>query len=576
MKVYFDRKVIIGFFLALGILAILGIYSYKNSQDSIKTSRMISHTNDVIYRIEKLHSMHLEIEAELMRFIISGDTVFQSFIQHSLNEAKEHFFALQNLVDDNATQKELLDSIRILGTEKMNFIQQVIGARRQSEESAKQLLPFPRNRKLLEGINKSVEDMQAEEKKLLDIRMNENQREVAKFQTTFITLVIATVLIILTLFLTINATLQARLNAEKSLSIAADEIKELYNNAPCGYHSLDADGLIVAMNKTWLEWTGYDRRDVVNKMAFSDLLAPKSQEIFQNNFPLFKSQGSIKNLELEVICKNNTLLVVIINSTAIKDENNNFIKSRSTVFNITDRHEAEEKVIAANNELEAFSYSVSHDLRAPLRSIDGYSKILQEDYAPSMEAEANRLLQIIRNNARRMGQLIDDLLDFSRLGRKDLEKSTVNMHSLVVNVKQELMAQEKDRAVEFVINDLEEVHSDIRMMRQVWINLISNAIKYSRKQALATIEIGSSNDKNSIIYYIRDNGVGFDMKYADKLFGVFQRLHKMEEFEGTGVGLALVHRIISRHGGKIWVEAGVNQGATFFFCIPTQNINLNG
>jgi light-regulated signal transduction histidine kinase (bacteriophytochrome) len=261
---------------------------------------------------------------------------------------------------------------------------------------------------------------------------------------------------------------------------------------------------------------------------------------------------------------------VIVNTTAILDGYGNFIKSRSTVFDMTDRHLAEEKVIAINNELEAFTYSVSHDLRAPLRSIDGYSKILQEDHGSKMDAETTRLLDIIRNNARRMGQLIDDLLDFSRLGRKELEKSTVNMEALVMHVWQELLVQEKGRKIEFKIDHLNEVNGDARMMRQVWINLISNAIKYSKKKEIANIEIGSNMESNRVVYFIRDNGVGFDMKYADKLFGVFQRLHKIQEFEGTGVGLALVHRIVSRHGGKIWAEAHVNRGATFFFYIPTE------
>ena len=228
-------------------------------------------------------------------------------------------------------------------------------------------------------------------------------------------------------------------------------------------------------------------------------------------------------------------------------------------------------MIAANKELEAFTYSVSHDLRAPLRSIDGYSKILQEDYAPKLDHEANRLIQIIRKNAHRMGHLIDDLLDFSRMGRKELDRTTVNMNALVINVKQELLSQEKGREIEFTLRPLREIVGDVSMIRQVWINLISNALKYSKKQPVSKIEIGCMEEKNQTVFYIHDNGVGFDMKYANKLFGVFQRLHKIEEFEGTGVGLALVHRIVSRHGGKIWATAQVNEGATFFFYLSSQN-----
>ncbi len=263
-------------------------------------------------------------------------------------------------------------------------------------------------------------------------------------------------------------------------------------------------------------------------------------------------------------------MFVIVNATAIKDKNGNFRKSRSTAFNITDRHLAQEKVIEANKELEAFTYSVSHDLRAPLRSIDGYSKILQEDYSSTLDREANRLLQIIRNNAHRMGHLIDDLLDFSRMGRKELDRTIVDMNALVGHVRQELVSQEVNRKIEFTVKPLKEVQGDLSMMRQVWINLISNALKYSRKQQVSRIEIGCKNEDHHIVYYIQDNGVGFDMKYSDKLFGVFQRLHKIEEFDGTGVGLALVHRIVLRHGGKIWAEAHLNEGATFFFFIPSQ------
>ena len=210
-------------------------------------------------------------------------------------------------------------------------------------------------------------------------------------------------------------------------------------------------------------------------------------------------------------------MFVIVNATAIKDKSGNFIKSRSTAFNITDRRLAEEKVIAANKELEAFTYSVSHDLRAPLRSIDGYSKILQEDYASTLDREANRLLQIIRNNAHRMGHLIDDLLDFSRMGRKELDRTKVDMNALVGHVRQELMSQEVNRKIEFTVKPLKEVQGDLSMMRQVWINLISNALKYSRKQEVSRIEIGCKNENNHVVYYIQDNGVGFDMKYSDKL-----------------------------------------------------------
>lgn len=573
MKLYFGRKVLGGFFLALGILTLLGIFSYRNSQESIATSQMVSRTNEALYHIERLHSAHLEIEVELMRYTINVDTIFFSFYRERLNDSRTHFLTLMDIMKDDSIQRTRLDTVRILGGKKVNLINQIIAASKYSVDSVRSLVPSSYNAHLLRGINETIESMQRDEKKLLDQRMAANRSEVSKFYLTFITLLIATVIIMIVLILAINATLQARLQAEQALKIASEEIKDLYNNAPCGYHSLDGNGIVVEMNETWLEWIGYDRDEVINKMTLSNLFTPPSQELYQKSLSEFKSKGFVNSLEFEIIRKNGNLLFILLNATAVTDENGNFIKSRSTVFNITDRHIAEERVIAANKELEAFTYSVSHDLRAPLRSIDGYSKILQEDYGSKMDNEASRLLQIIRNNAGRMSQLIDELLDFSRLGRKELDRSTVNMNALVANIKQELLANEKDRVIEFIVKPLERVFGDISMMRQVWINLISNAIKYSKKREKANIEIGCNHENNRVVYYIRDNGVGFDMQYADKLFNVFQRLHKIEDFEGTGVGLALVHRIISRHGGKIWAEANVNEGATFFFFIPTRNLN---
>jgi light-regulated signal transduction histidine kinase (bacteriophytochrome) len=223
---------------------------------------------------------------------------------------------------------------------------------------------------------------------------------------------------------------------------------------------------------------------------------------------------------------------------------------------------------AANKELESFSYSVSHDLRAPLRAIDGYTRILVEDYEAKLDEEGKRICSVISTEARRMGQLIDDLLAFSRLGRKEMYSSTIDMRGQVVSVLNEL-ARESERArIDFQIGRLPDVKGDSSLMRQVWANLLANAIKFTSKKELAVIEVGSKAGKAEIVYYVRDSGAGFDMEYANKLFGVFQRLHGESEFEGTGVGLAIVQRIVSRHGGRVWAEGEVNKGATFYFALP--------
>ncbi len=224
---------------------------------------------------------------------------------------------------------------------------------------------------------------------------------------------------------------------------------------------------------------------------------------------------------------------------------------------------------SANKELEAFSYSVSHDLRAPLRAIDGFARILDEDNMSRLDGEGRRVLGVICSEVRRMGQLIDDLLAFSKLNRRLMDPSEIDMTALAQTVFAECAGQSPDRKLTLQLHPLPPVRGDGAMIRQVLVNLISNAIKYTRPKEVATIEIGGRTEANENLYYVKDNGVGFDMKYADRLFGVFQRLHSEDEFEGTGVGLALVQRVIHRHGGRVWADAKVNEGATISFTFPT-------
>jgi signal transduction histidine kinase len=225
----------------------------------------------------------------------------------------------------------------------------------------------------------------------------------------------------------------------------------------------------------------------------------------------------------------------------------------------------------ANKELEAFSYSVSHDLRAPLRAMDGFSQAVIEDYGPQLPAEGQRYLQTIRAGAQRMGLLIDDLLTFSRLSRLPLRKQPVDMAKLVRDTVSELDSERSGRQVEMHVGELPSSHGDSALLKQVWVNLLSNALKYTRKRTPAIVEIGCARDNGEAVYFVRDNGTGFDMQYSHKLFGVFQRLHRADEFEGTGVGLAIVQRVVHRHGGRVWSEAAIDRGATFYFTLEGEN-----
>jgi len=270
--------------------------------------------------------------------------------------------------------------------------------------------------------------------------------------------------------------------------------------------------------------------------------------------------------------------------TALRDASGKLIGFSKVSRDLTERKHAEEKLAAyneqlqrtnreleaANKELEAFSYSVSHDLRTPLRSIDGFSQILLEEYSAALPSEAQEYLRDVRANTQQMGQLVDDLLALSRLSRQPLNTQRTEPAAIVHRCFDELQKERAGRCVEIVVGNLPVCPADPALLKQVWMNLLSNAVKYTSRRVAARIEVGGKPEDSTgdFLYFVKDNGVGFDMRYAHKLFGVFQRLHLAEEYEGTGVGLAIVQRIIQRHGGRVWAEAQPDQGATFYFTLP--------
>jgi light-regulated signal transduction histidine kinase (bacteriophytochrome) len=244
-----------------------------------------------------------------------------------------------------------------------------------------------------------------------------------------------------------------------------------------------------------------------------------------------------------------------IENTRLKSELEQRVKERTA------------ELESANRELESFSYSVSHDLRAPLRAINGFSRILNDDFSTELSPLAQDFLKKIHDAGLKMGQLVEALLNFSRLGRKPLILQPVDMSALVRSTLETLALEVSERQIEWVLTDLPPANADPFLIQQVYANLIGNAIKYSRRCDHARIEIGCFMRDDDQVYFVRDNGAGFDMRFSERLFGVFQRLHREDEFEGTGIGLAIVQRIIQRHGGRVWADAELDKGATFYFTL---------
>jgi PAS domain S-box-containing protein len=342
------------------------------------------------------------------------------------------------------------------------------------------------------------------------------------------------------------------------------------------------EGIITAWNRGAEKIFGYAASEVVGRSMLM-LFPPDRVQEESDILTRIRNGESVDHFETVRIRKDGKPIAISATISPIRDGSGAIIGASKIARDITGKKAAEreiqelnlgleQRVIertaqleAARNELEAFTYSVSHDLRAPLRHIAGFCGILMEDCAPQLDAEARRHLERIQQGTRRMGVLVDELLALAGIGRQALTCQPTSLNSLVEDVVTLLKPETEGRQVDWKIADLPPIDCDPTLIRQVFQNLISNALKYSRTRPSAIIEIGHREENGRPIIFVRDNGVGFSMKYADKLFGVFQRLHRAEEFEGTGVGLATVQRIVQKHGGRAWAEAEVGKGATFYF-----------
>jgi PAS domain S-box-containing protein len=351
----------------------------------------------------------------------------------------------------------------------------------------------------------------------------------------------------------------------------------------------DLEGRITFMNAAGREMIGLPPGRDPATLHFTDYVPPEWQAFFRDTVigtartrGLWEGEMQIRNLKTGAV-------IDVFRSTFLLRDGTGQPEGFATVTrDITGQKRAEAEIRgmnaeleqrvarrtaeleAANKELEAFSYSVSHDLRAPLRAINGFAGIVLEDYAAHLPPEGRRFLERIRNGGQRMGELIDDLLAFSRLSRQPVNRQHVDTAKMVRDVLEELKAHREGREIEIHVADLPSCRADAGLLKQVWVNLLANAIKYTRGRQPARVTVGCARDNGAPTFFVRDNGVGFDMNYAHKLFGVFQRLHRADEFEGTGVGLAIVQRIVHRHGGQVRAEAVLDQGATFYFTIDEE------
>ena len=371
---------------------------------------------------------------------------------------------------------------------------------------------------------------------------------------------------------------------EDKLRSSEAKFRRLFDSNIVGIIFPDLNGNILEANDAFLDMVGYKREDLIRgRVRWDTMTPPEYRPADERSLKELTTSGVCTPFEKEFIRNDGSRVPVLLAGALLEGSQQNSV---SFVLDLTDRKQAEseirqfnehlerrvkertEQLEAANKELESFSYSVSHDLRAPLRHISGYVDLLQKRAVATLDETSLRYLNTITQTTKRAGTLIDNLLAFSRMGRTQMRYTTLNMDHLVREVQRDLELETNGRIIHWQVEKLPQVQGDPSMLRLVLSNLMENAVKYTAKRTKAEIEIGSTDNEGEVVFFVRDNGVGFDMRYVHKLFGVFQRLHSDQQFEGTGIGLANVRRIIHRHGGRTWAEGIIEGGATFYFSLP--------
>jgi PAS domain S-box-containing protein len=377
-----------------------------------------------------------------------------------------------------------------------------------------------------------------------------------------------------------------RKKTEEALRESERRLSKIIDFAPDATFAISKDGEVIAWNRAIEEMTGIRASEILGKGNYEyslpfygerrpiliDLVF-SSQEEIEGKYHFVKKEEDILIAEADIMVRGSRR-VLWGKASSLRDDKGNITGAIESIRDITERKQAEmdlaertKQLETANKDLESFSYSIAHDLRAPLRAIDGYARMILKKQGDKFEKDILDKFNVIRSNALLMGQLIDDLLTFSRLGKKHISPTLLDMDALVRDVWEEMQNMNPERNMVLTVNSIPPGYGDRALIIQVYTNLLSNAVKFTKNRDTANIEVGAYSHDNEVVYYVRDNGVGFDMQYYDKLFGVFQRLHSADDFEGTGVGLAIVQRIVHRHGGRVWAEGKINHGSCLYFTL---------
>jgi PAS domain S-box-containing protein len=586
-----EIKILSGFLLAMSLLLFGGAYTYRTSVQLAGSLEWLAHSQEVRATLAALYGSLARAELAQRDYLLTAQHRRLDEYMRLVREAQDDLASVARLTGDNPAQQRNWTVLNSVVAGRLdNMARGLLAYQSYGLPAARAVLGVPGPNGNTEEIRAAIERMDAVEVRL------QTQRRAASAndrRTTLVSLLVTLALasaIFIALFRAAHREMRARRSAEKDLLESNRFLDSLIENLPVMVFIKDARTLrYVRQNRATLDLLGLSRADVIGKNDHdflpaeqADFILAKDREVLAAGRLVDVPEQRIESLHLGTRILHTMkmpipgergepkfLLGISVDVTAQK-----LAEQAIRELNAELRDKAAQLEVT-NKELESFSYSVSHDLRAPLRAIDGFAQMMQEDYHEHLDAEGKRYLSVIRQNSTRMGALIDDLLEFSRLGRQPVALGEVNVDALVREVVEEVLNSEprSERgavaaAPQIEVGPLPAARGDRGLLRQVWTNLIANAVKYSGKVQRPFIQVSGSEVGAENHYSVRDNGVGFNMQYAEQLFRVFQRLHRADEFGGTGVGLAIVHRIVTRHGGRVWAEGVVDNGAMFSFSLP--------
>ncbi len=552
-------------FLSVIMIAIM-IMVVMNNYDKTNLVNQVDATQNIVNCTQQITEYTLGVETTVRGYLLMQDDGLLEMFNTNVTGLR---YEMENLRKLTAKDTDLDEDIKTLSTTidyRLSESSRLLAAVKAKTITADDIHTATElGRELSNKVKKLTKDINAYEMGLLKKNKLADEHNDSDMNVNIILLTLVVGVIVLLGFL-ILALQRGKNKLAEEVAKSNDMFSGIFMHNPAGISiSRMSDGVTLNANQSFLNIFQYTSAEqVVGKVLSGEqvLVRPADGEEMMAEL---KENKMVKGKEVQV----NTQLgeTKWISSSLLLLAVDGEMCMLNVVIDISEQRKAEEGLKESNREMEAFTYTVSHDLRAPLRAINGYAKIVLDEYQTKLDEEGEGFLHSIVSNSRKMGDLIDDLLAFSRLGRNVMPSEEMNMHALVKTVLEERLGTDSDK-VDVKIKTIYPAVGQQALIKQVWVNYISNALKYSAHSENPQVEIGSYIGDNGMVYYIKDNGVGFDMKYYDKLFGVFQRLHTTEEFEGTGIGLAIVKKIVNRHNGNAWAESELGKGSTFYFSLP--------